>query len=279
MAQQPRGRAPVEGRRLASLEASVSSLAITLTANDIELPDGADPIVVAIAAMKDFASLRAQIATLADALLEHHPQAIDGSTGAVECAIKILSRPAGEETGGTTSADAIAALEDQIDGLERQIIVKDAKIAALESGAPPVEDQGDENDEEAEDVEAAATRERPETAADVGPNYAGIFNSAELRGELDGGDLEDLQLAFSNGDYEIVALQRVAILPADLQPYEGRSIVGPAVHVRLTPADAPETLHGVGLMLQGEQIAYCQLLDPIRLDPGMEHRLHRAIFF
>lgn len=276
MAEQTQRPRTAESKRLTALETGIASLALALTANGIDVPEGADPIVVAITSLKDYASQRAQVASLADALLEHHPDAIDGSGGAIECAIKILSQPLAEETGGTTAEDTVAALEARIDELERAGQVKDSRIAALEGGDATVIQDGASKPEE---TDAPAPLERPETAGDVGPDYPGLLNSAELRELIGTGELEQLEIAFSNGDFEIVTLQRVPISPADMQSFEGRNVVGPAIHAKLTPKDAPETLAGFGLMLQGEQIAYCAALDPIKLEPGVEHRFHRAIFF
>jgi hypothetical protein len=33
------------------------------------------------------------------------------------------------------------------------------------------------------------------------------------------------------------------------------------------------------LLLDGEQVAYCAFLDPLKLEPGTERRFDRAIFF
>jgi hypothetical protein len=311
-------KAPDNNKRLKLLEAGVSTLAMSLVSNGIPVADGADPITLAIGAIKERAeleennakgsaahketleqlsasgkrveqleqqleSIKGHVAPLADYLIANHPGAIVVGGGACETAVKVLAEQATQiealtaGSGGTTAEDATAGLEDRIDELERQIIAKDSRIADLEAGAPVVVQAAAEADSAAE--EEPAPRERPETARDVGPDYAGLHSSADIAALVASGEAHGLELAFSNGEFEIVALQPVPIEAKDLQLFEGRSVVAPSIHAKLGVHDAAEELHGFGLMLQGEQIGYCPLLDPLRLQPGTERRFDRAIYF
>jgi hypothetical protein len=56
-------------------------------------------------------------------------------------------------------------------------------------------------------------------------------------------------------------------------------MVVPPVFAKLLATDPQEELAGVGLLLQGEQIAYCAFPDRLTLQPGSERRFERAIFF
>lgn len=284
-------RAPDNNKRLAKLETSIASLALALAANGFDVPEGADPCEVATIVAKDAATNRAKIASLADAIVALHTEAVGDHGGAIETAIKLLGdlaisdeKLAGanakiasleEAIGNGASADATAALEDRIDELERAGMAKDARIKELEAGAPVIVQQ---LEPETAPAAAAEPVERPETARDVGPEYPGLLKSAEIP-LIIAGDGGELDVAFSNGEYEIVGLAPVRIEYTDLQQFEGRNVVSPAIHATLANGDTAETLHGFGLMLNGEQIAYCPLLDPIRMQPGEEHRFHKAIFF
>lgn len=298
MSQRQAAARPDNNRRLAKLEAGVASLAIALSANGFDLPEGTDPIVAAITAAKDTASLRAQVAQLADFLLANHPDAIGDNAGAIPTAIKVIEQLKAtsleesndgqvatlkqqlaelqEAVANGGGADAIAGLEDQIDALERTVAVRDARIKELEAGAPVIVETV--APDSAAEPEAPALV-RPEAARDVGPDYAGILKSGEIRDLLNEGGIDGLEVAFSNGDYEIVGMEPVKIGPEDLQLFEGRNLVAPAIHAQLAIGDPPVVLHGFGLMLQGEQVGYCPLLDQIRLNPGEEHRFQRVIFF
>jgi hypothetical protein len=56
-------------------------------------------------------------------------------------------------------------------------------------------------------------------------------------------------------------------------------MVVPPVFAKLLNTDPQEELAGVGLLMQGEQIAYCSFPDRLTLQPGSERRFERAIYF
>lgn len=275
MGNQRAARAPDNNKRLALLETSVSALAIALVANGVALAEGADPIEAAITRIKQAGELADKLggttAELENLKAKSAEEANDGALEQLKARIAELEEAAGNSAPG----DATAALEDQIDELERQLAAKTARIVELEAGAPVIVNTV--TAEEPEEVPIG--RERPETARDVGPEYGGALSSAELTTLLASGTAEELEIAFSNGEYEVVSLHPVKVEPKDLQLFEGRNVVGPAIDVHLAAIDPAEILHGFGLLMGGEQIAYCPLLDPIRLEPGTEHRFQRVIFF
>jgi hypothetical protein len=310
-------KAPDNNKRLKQLEAGVSALAIALTANGVEISEGADPFELAVGRVKHAAQLDDRLMALIGATtgvigrfapdMELAPK--DAAEPLIDVQIRLLEQLATHETpcdlrireledklgattaelenarstsaeleGGTTGEDATAALEDQIDELERTIKVRDARIAELEAGAPVIVQAPPGDEDSAVDAEPAPLV-RPETARDVGPDYPGTYSSEEITKLLASGEAHPLEIAFSNGAYEIVALQSVPIDARDLLLFEGRNVVGPSVSAKLSQHDAAEDLHGFGLLLGGEQIAYCPLLDPLRLQPGTERRFDRAIYF
>jgi len=294
---QSAAKGPDNNRRLATLESGASALAMALAANGFPIGEGENVHEVAIKAVKAgreslshvsaagqrTEQLEKQVEDLAKQLEEAKtaaPESDNATPGEIaaiaraEAAEKRIAELQ-EAIGNSSPSEGTEALESRIDELEREGMAKDARIKELEAGAPVVQVVADET---AEDVPATAVRERPETAADVGPAYPGQFTAEELT-ELIINTTSGFEIAFSNGDYEIVALQRVAISAADLQRFENRHVVGPTISARLLPTDAPELLLGFGLMLEGEQIAYCAALDPIMLEPGSEHQFQRAIFF
>jgi hypothetical protein len=132
---------------------------------------------------------------------------------------------------------------------EKNRLANELAGAGQSSSPPAVVD-----DEAEEAPPAAPERVRPETARDVGPSAGGL-NAAELAELLASGTADGLELVFSNGEFEIVALAPVAIGPKELLSAEGRQIVIPAVYAKLLNTDPQEELAGVGLLMQGEQIS------------------------
>jgi hypothetical protein len=292
-------------KRLAALESGVSALVIALTANGVTLEDGADPIAAAVGRIKLAAELEAkaeettpgelaaiaraetaekrigELATIVAGVVGVGVEAITDPVAAAAGAFEsmqaeLAARPASAEE---ANDGAIEALKAEILELQTDLIdMTDEKnrlaneLSAANEGRPIVQ-QAPEPEPEPEPI----VRERPEQAADVGAD-CGTLDRSEI-GELILAGEGLLELAFSNGDYEIVSLQRVTIGARDLVLLEGRFVVGPAVHVKLAATDVPEELAGVGLLFEGAQIGYSAFPERVRMAPGTERRFDRAIAF
>lgn len=240
----------VDGKRLASLEASVSSLAIALTANGIVLEEGADPTVTAIVTIKQLVEQADAAAASTDALIEQL---------AVE-----RSRVAALEAENKELQQDVEDLASAKNGLANKL--------AGEGGAPDAEQPIEP--EIAPEPEAPA-RERPEASRDVGPTFGGI-SFAEL-GDAIRAEAA-FEIAFSNGEFEIIDFPPVAISPSDLHRVDGsRYVVAKAIDIM--GGVAPERIHGAGLLLEGVQVGYCALEPAAVVLPGHEWRFHRSLIF
>lgn len=281
----PKG--PDNNKHLAHLEAGFSALAIALVANGVAIAEGADPFELAIAQLKSKAALQAESDKLATFLLEHHAGAIEGS--AVDTVIKLLETAKGDnpeqasmmEQRALDAEKRIVTLTSEVGELEQDLAdMTNEKnrlaneLAAAYEGRPFV----NETAEQAPAPAAPIVRERPETAADVGPDYH-VLELQELGELFASGEAHGLELAFSNGEHEIVSLERIAIASSDIVRLEGRYTVHRTVYAKLAATDAGEELDGVGLLLGGEQIAYGSFPEKLRLEPGNERRFERAIAF
>jgi prefoldin subunit 5 len=269
-------RAPDNNKRLAGLEASVSSLAIALTANGITLEEGADPIVAAIVAIKAAAESKAALT----AALAGCNEEVDKLQRTVD---ELGARAAGA-TPGTDAAELeelrkrVAELETENGELQTDVDeLANAKNALANqlaadgkgTGEPPAP----EIDDEPEDVVPVA--ERTADARDVGPEFQRLSEVAIAALVAEGGDFE---LGFSNGEFEIIELAPVTIGAGDLTRVDSsRFIVGPPVHIR--GADAPLKIAGVGLLYAGEQVSYCSFEPAVVLHPGQERGFNRALIF
>lgn len=294
-------KASDNNRRLAALEAGVSALAMALAANGVALADGADPIEAAIAALKaekkahgeaieGLSVMGAKVAALEAAGTEEAKAELEelrakvaqleatieaGPTNATEGEIAAIARAEKAEGELAAALEEVKELTADVeDVMNEKNRLANAIADAGQSSSPPAV-----VDDEAEEAPAAAAeRVRPETARDVGP-AAGGLNAAELGELLASGTADGLELVFSNGEFEIVALAPVAIGAKELLSAEGRQIVIPPVFARLLNTDPQEELAGVGLLMQGEQISYCSFPDRLTLQPGSERRFDRAIYF
>jgi hypothetical protein len=272
-------KGPDNNRRLAALEAGVSALAIALVANGVTLDEGADPFEAAIGRVKHAGLLEdrlgaatAELENAKAALAEIAGNSSDADREAAEGDIELDRLRARNAELETEIAELMTDVEEAMSEKNRLANELAAVIEGRPQADPNVSDQGDEA------PAAPVVRERPEVARDVGPN-AGVFSSAELDELLTTGAVHGLELAFSNGDYEVVSLQPVPIAPNDLQPAEGRHMVVPPIYAKLLATDPQEELAGVGLLLAGAQIAYCSFHDRLTLQPGSERRFERTIFF
>jgi hypothetical protein len=274
------GKTPDNNKRLALLESGVSAIAIALTANGFTVGEGEDPLAAAIAAVKgqaatiddltkkleaaeggnatdgeiaaiaradkadaELGELQAKVQAVVDYLCANYPDDVSPE----ECALSAATRILGEQK------LELEQLNIDVEQLEAQL---EAKQNAGES-----------------ELEPTVARERPENARDFGPTF----------GKLDRADLVELlaadaglEIAFSNGEYELVGLEPIAIKGSDLVSVEGRYIA-PVVFVR-GGADR-EDIHGAVLVHGGEQIDYFAFPRPIELEAKQERRFEKAIIF
>jgi hypothetical protein len=274
------GKTPDNNKRLALLESDVTAVAIALTANGFTVGEGEDPLAAAIAAVKgqaatiddltkkleaaeggnatdgeiaaiaradkadaELGELQAKVQAVVDYLCANYPDDVSPE----ECALSAVTRILGEQK------LELEQLNIDVEQLEAQL---EAKQNAGES-----------------ELEPTVARERPENARDFGPTF----------GKLDRADLVELlaadaglEIAFSNGEYELVGLEPIAIKGSDLVSVEGRYIA-PVVFVR-GGADR-EDIHGAVLVHGGEQIDYFAFPRPIELEAKQERRFEKAIIF
>jgi hypothetical protein len=274
------GKTPDNNKRLALLESDVTAVAIALTANGFTVGEGEDPLAAAIAAVKgqaatiddltkkleaaeggnatdgeiaaiaradkadaELGELQAKVQAVVDYLCANYPDDVSPE----ECALSAATRILGEQK------LELEQLNIDVEQLEAQL---EAKQNAGES-----------------ELEPTVARERPENARDFGPTF----------GKLDRADLVELlaadaglEIAFSNGEYELVGLEPIAIKGSDLVSVEGRYIA-PVVFVR-GGADR-EDIHGAVLVHGGEQIDYFAFPRPIELEAKQERRFEKAIIF
>lgn len=295
-----KAKGPDNNKRLAQLESGVATIAIALTANGFTVGEGADPLEEAVKAIKslltDRSSLNEQLHNLAgfasatlgrlvpDLVLapqtDEQPFAyLERLTAAAEPRIAELLTAGtvegdgdGNATVGELAAIARAdAAEAKITDLLAELGKSAAEIEQLNIDLEQLEAR---NDAAAEALDAPTpARERPENARDFGPTY-GTLDREDLVAVLTSDAA--LEISFSNGEYEIVGLEPIALKGSDLVSVEGRYIV-PVVFVR--GGQVREDLHGAVLVHDGEQVAYFAFPRPIDLEPKQERRFEKAIIF
>jgi hypothetical protein len=177
-----------------------------------------------------------------------------------------------------TAEKRVAELEGEVEELETDLEemtgLRNAavnELNALNEGAPPAPPPVEEDAE----PEPPEPRERPEAARDVGPTF-GNASAPELAEILTSG-VEDLEIAFSNGEYEIVEFGPNAIGAGDVVFRGNQYHVEPPLYVKGAPQS--EAIAGAALLAGGTQVAYKAFDPPIAVEPGSEHKLHRAIVF
>lgn len=310
---------PDDNKRLAMLEAGVSTLSIALAANAlVKEGEAYDVFAVTVNAIKFAASateklaaaearatgLEQQLGNLAgyasatlgrlapDLILaplsaDETPFAhIERLTIAAEPAIaELISRPASAEE---ANDGAIATLQARVTELTAEVGELEHDLADMTNeknrlaNELAAANEGRPQTAPADPVDATPpapiVRERPEAARDVGPNYATI-DGDELAGLITD-QAHGFELAFSNGEYEILTLEPVPVTVNDLvRAEEGKFMVNGSVYAKLQATDEGEQIDGVGLMLGGEQIRYCKFVEALKLEPGNERRFERVITF
>lgn len=230
--------------RLAQLEASVSSLALALMANGIEVADGADPCTVAIIAIKRSAE-----------------EANDGAVATLKAQLEELRKD---------------KLKLEIDVAELQLdlqevtnqkntlanrLAEEGKPSGIEKPADPVRE-----------LEPDLVIERPDGARDAGPEYGTLpidelVNAIEAAGEL--------ELVFSNGKWELLEFSTAPIIvrPKDLNRLDPRR-VQIKQGVDLKGSSGRALIHGCALLMEGMQVAYHTFNQPLAVNPNEEWRLH-----
>jgi hypothetical protein len=298
---------PDNNKRLALLEAGVSALAMALTANGVKIEEGADVFGIAVSTLKaekkahseaieQISAMGAkvdqlekageEINRLGDYLLANHNDAIDGS--AVDTVIKLLSAsPAEAAAADTDAGDQAAELERlrvrvaelENENAELQTDVEDA-INERNTLRNKLSGEGQSSaaavvEEEAAPVVPAIVRERPDSARDVGPSF-GSLTADEIQAAIDAGGA--FEIAFSNGEYEIVEFGPITIAGSDLHRFATNQFaVAPTLHIK--GAVLTEDIDGAGLLMEGVQVGYCSFDPAVRIEPGQERAFNRALIF
>jgi hypothetical protein len=237
-----------------ALHSGVDHLAAELATAGIELKQGQDPILQAIAIVEDF---RDRAANMAEAIVAGEHEINEGETP-FTAALRILSKPPGDATDGEIAAIARAEkLEARVTELE----------GLLEDGAG----------RDLAGIELPPAKR--DNAAECGP-LGQRSSSAEIKGLIDEGHV--LELVFSDGDCEIVEFEPVQLAAADLYPHGGgRLIVVPVVSIAgpRGEAAAPIEIDGAALLVNGEQVDYCPFDARLTVNPGDQRQFSRAFTF
>lgn len=272
--------------RCGKLEEGVSDIVVAL-APLVGQSVGEDPLATAVEQLESKARLEAEYSKLAAYLLanphEGEGSAIDVAISALEAAKAGPDNASAGELAAIARAEAaeteLGSVKLELAGLQEDL---DAAISAKNELAQVVADKGYKRPEPGEvsgedgDYEPAPDpRARPESARDFGPDRHSIGD--DLLAELLAGEGGRFEVAFSNGEYELVELAPVAITAADLALNGGRRCVLSPLTVR--GGTHREEIHGAALLLDGEQIRYCTFPAPLVIEPGQERGFTRALYF
>ena len=115
---------------------------------------------------------------------------------------------------------------------------------------------------------------RPDNARDVGPQFPQV-DREDLEAMI--ADNARFELVFSDGKAEIADFEPIRIPSSDLAMIARRRQVSKPVFVK--GATGPREIDGAGLLLNGEQVAYCKFPSAVRIEPGQERRFERALTF
>lgn len=281
MATEGKTKAPVDGKRLASLEAGVSSLALALSANGIELKEGQDPCVQAIVVIKrwhELTAARAELQLAVAIAVDAEPETIEDPFAAAAGALEAMkARVVDVEGQLETSRKRIVEIELENGELHQDV---EDLANARNTLANQLAEEGKGQGAAVEEVKApepvAPVRERSENARDVGPAIRSL-SYAELQqviGFPDGA----FEVAFSDGEFEIPAFTPEKINPASLARVDSsRFLLQQAITLR--GGDRAEEIHGAGLLLGGTQIAYCTFEPPLTVQPNHEWKFDRTLIF
>lgn len=235
-------------QRLDAFHINVSLLAIALSGAGVTIPEGMDPILAAIS------------------FVEGNGNATDGELAAIKRA---------DEAEAKIKVLELAAAEDE-EALAEMTNLRNAAInelQAIREGRPA--EAAPEPEAEVEEAVAPPPAVRPEAARDVGPTFA-QGDAKDIAAILSDGTHE-LELAYSNGEYELIDFGPSPI-DAGVLVYRGHKFhVEPAIHLKGGPADVE--LNGVGLIVDGEQFAYCEFPEPQAIASRSERKLERMITF
>lgn len=299
MATQTKG--PDNNKRLAELESGVSAIAIALVANGFapKAEEIDNPLELVIKAIKGQAeqidAAEGRVGPLITATtniaarygrdVELAP--LDENEDLVTTQIRILNEIAAlpeETTPGELAAIRRAETAEGLTAIEREraelaetaLEAANKEIAELNTDIEQLEGRIDQL--QAADVANAEepvnlARERPEHARDFGPTFdAG--ERKDIAKLIAAG--EAFEIAFSNGEHEIVELAPIALEGKDLIAIEGRYL---APKIFAKGGEQVEHIHGAALLLGGEQIAYCEFPSPIAIEPRQERGFEKAITF
>lgn len=285
-----KGKAPVDGKRLAQLEGQVSELTLALSANGIDLIHDQDPVQQAITVIKRWRELtgaRAELQLAVAIAVNVEPDTIEdphaAAIGALETmGLRIQALEMVDKVDPALELMRKRLFELEEENKELKIDVEELasaknaltnKLAGAREGEPepPVVEQ----EKPAIPLDEKLIT-RPGSARDVGPEY-GTLSMVEIKAAADAG--ATFELAFSNGTFEIIeySTPRIELTGPQLTRVEdGKMMVKPPVHIK---GAGPEVLHGVGLLLEDVQVGYCRFEPAIPISAGDERKFDRVIIF
>lgn len=174
-----------------------------------------------------------------------------------------------DEKGNDDAADQIAALEEQVRTLTEELAAAQKAEASANRAARAVHRRGAKPKKPRKI--GAPSVEKEEDASKA----AAVQSEAVIEAMESGGELE---LVFSDGATEIGEFDPVLCNPdAFMRQGARRFALRDAVIVR--GAGAEKRVRGVGLLVDGKQIAYTAFPDPVKVPIGQEVKFDRMIVF
>lgn len=238
-------------------DAVSSKLGEALLAAGIGPVEGGNPIDQAVHLIGNW---KDRTLALAEAIVAGEHDLNEGE-GPHDAAVRILSAEPGAATDGEIAASARA------DRLEERVKELEAALAAVKGG--------DNAPAEIVDLTTASKRDN---AAECGP-LGQRSSSEEIRGFIEEG--AELELVFSDGSAEILDFHPVPVAGKDLHVHNNNLLFAPEITVDGPRGEgcAAIAIDGAALLVNGEQVDYCQLDRPIMVNPGDRRRFDRAFTF
>lgn len=297
-------------KRLALLEAGVSALAMGLAANGVNVAEGADVFAIATTTIKrqakehseaveQISAMGQKVAALEAAGAEeakHELEQLRAQLAEAVEKVDVLGTELAAARAAAPSAEEV--IDGQVEALKEELATALLKTKDLEAEVAELNQDVDDAisernelrnklsedgkssaiaavDDEPEVATPAPVRERPESARDVGPTN-GSLTADEIQSAIDAG--ARFEIAFSNGDYELVEFGPTYVAGSDLHRFATQQFaVAPALHIK--GGSVGEEIHGAGLLLEGTQVGYCTFDPAVRIEPGQERAFNRALIF
>lgn len=197
--------------------------------------------------------------------LEHGLRLLAGVQDQLVGLRETFNRQDGGEDVNDVIEDRVAALEEENRTLTEDKAALETKLAKIDkaSGAKP------------------RAGSRQVKAREVGGEQRGSDKSREFTGEALAQAMdsdEELELVFSNGGREIIEFEPVLVRGAAFDRQgSGRYLLRGALTLR--GAGSELMVRGVGLMRNGEQVAWCAFPRPVPVPIGGERKFDRMIAF